>query len=174
MTTVAPADTSAEDGATLPGFLRHPMTDAPVPPSDNTPDDAPAAVQTRVPDQDVPAPTIDSAPEAAPEDSTTGRPCCCRSQAACDRSAASDGRRRLPRQTLCAFCCIAVPRSARGFGPRYRAFAEPFGRTARFHSGRCGPRHKSLSRACDLRQFPLARTVLSGMKRLMSGYGAAW
>ena len=30
-TTVAPADTSAEDGATLPGFLRHPMTDAPVP-----------------------------------------------------------------------------------------------------------------------------------------------
>ena len=67
-TTVAPADTSAEDGATLPGFLRHPMTDAPVPPSDNTPDDAPAAAQTRAPDQD--APTIDSAPEAAPEGST--------------------------------------------------------------------------------------------------------
>ncbi|MAB16093.1 MAG: MerR family transcriptional regulator, partial [Roseobacter sp.] len=69
-TTVAPADTSAEDGATLPGFLRHPMTDAPVPPSDNTPDDAPAAAQTRTPDQDAPAPTIDSTPEAAPEDST--------------------------------------------------------------------------------------------------------
>ena len=69
-TTVASADTPAEDGATLPGFLRHPMTDAPVPPSDNTPDDAPDAAQTRDPDQDVPAPTIDSAPEAAPEDST--------------------------------------------------------------------------------------------------------
>ena len=68
--TTAPADTSAEGGATLPGFLRHPMTDAPVPPSDNTPDDAPAAVQTRAPDQDAPAPTIDSAPEATPEDST--------------------------------------------------------------------------------------------------------
>jgi len=41
-----------------------------VPPSDNTPDDAPAAAQTRTPDQDAPAPTIDSTPEAAPEDST--------------------------------------------------------------------------------------------------------
>jgi len=69
-TTVAPADTSAEDGATLPGFLRHPMTDAPVPPSDNTPDDAPAAAQTRAPDQDAHALPIDSAPEAAPEGST--------------------------------------------------------------------------------------------------------
>ena len=69
-TTVAPADTSAEDGATLPGFLRHPMTDAPVPPSDNTPDEAPDAAQTRTPDQDAPALPIDSAPEAAPEDST--------------------------------------------------------------------------------------------------------
>ncbi|HCT34587.1 MAG TPA: MerR family transcriptional regulator, partial [Sulfitobacter sp.] len=63
-------DTSAEDGATLPGFLRHPMTDAPVPPSDNTPDEAPDAAQTRTPDQDAPALPIDSAPEAAPEDST--------------------------------------------------------------------------------------------------------
>jgi len=69
-TTVTPADSSAEDGATLPGFLRHPMTDAPVPPSDNTPDEAPDATQTRAPDQDAPAPTIDSTPEAAPEDST--------------------------------------------------------------------------------------------------------
>ena len=69
-TTVAPVDTPAEDGATLPGFLRHPMTDAPVPPSDNTPDEAPAAAQTRAPDQDAPALPIDSAPEPAPEDST--------------------------------------------------------------------------------------------------------
>jgi DNA-binding transcriptional MerR regulator len=69
-TTVAPADSSAEDGATLPGFLRHPMTDAPVPPSDNTPDDAPDATQTRAPDQDAHALPIDSAPKAAPEDST--------------------------------------------------------------------------------------------------------
>lgn len=142
-TTVAPADTSAEDGATLPGFLRHPMTDAPVPPSDNTPDEAPDAAQTRTPDQDAPALPIDSAPEAAPEDSTAEtrdveapeineapKDPVVASQAACDRSAASDGRRRLPRQTLCAFCCIAMPRSARGFGPRYRAFAEPSGRTA--------------------------------------------
>lgn len=70
-TTAAPADTPAEDGATLPGFLRHPMTDAPVPPSDNTPDEAPTAAQTRTPDQDAPVLPIDSAPEAAPEESTT-------------------------------------------------------------------------------------------------------
>lgn len=69
-TTVAPADTPAEDGATLPGFLRHPMTDAPVPPSDNTPDEAPTAAQTRTPDQDAPVLPIDSTPEAAPKDST--------------------------------------------------------------------------------------------------------
>lgn len=69
-TTVAHADISAEDGATLPGFLRHPMTDAPVPPSDNTPDEAPAAAQTRTPDQDAPVLPIDNTPEAAPEDST--------------------------------------------------------------------------------------------------------
>ena len=73
-TTVSPADTPAEDGATLPGFLRHPMTDAPVPPSDNTPDEAPTAAQTRAPDEDAPALPIDSTPEAAPEDSSVEAP----------------------------------------------------------------------------------------------------
>ncbi len=36
----------------LPSFLRHPMTSAPVPPSDNTPDEAPAAPQGATPVED--------------------------------------------------------------------------------------------------------------------------
>jgi len=48
----------------LPSFLRHPMTSAPVTPSDNTPDEAPAAPQAAAPVEDETAKT--PAPSALP------------------------------------------------------------------------------------------------------------